>query len=85
MKLIDILVWALFILSLAVSAWFIFGNSPTFEQAILVLVVTFLFTLHAKIISQGAQFHMFLGKFKRLEESFIKLADDFRGLKGKKL
>jgi len=80
MKWFDIIVWILFMIALAVSLWFIFGNSPTFEQTILVLIVTFLFTLHAKIISYGNRLDSISFKFEKLENSFVRLVDDFKKL-----
>jgi len=40
MKLQNILLWILFIISIVLFLWFVFGSSPTFEQTILVLILT---------------------------------------------
>lgn len=59
------------VVSIAVALWYIFGKSPTFEQAILVLVLTILFTLSSKIIKLDI-------KITNIEHSFIHLAKDFK-------
>jgi hypothetical protein len=83
MKLTDIIIVILFLLSLAVGAWYIFGNSPTFEQAILIFSLTALFTMTIKIVQLGSDFTHFTKKFERLEDSFIKLANDFKESKSR--
>jgi len=40
MKLTDIIIWILFLISIDMALWYIIGNSPTFEQAILVFIPT---------------------------------------------
>ena len=47
MKIADIVIWILFIVSLFVFLWFIFGNSPTIEQTFLVLAISYLFVMNA--------------------------------------
>ena len=89
MRAKDIIIWILFLISIAVAFWYFFGNSPTFEQAILVFLLTVLFTLTAKISDIGSEFKMLRRRFDKLEESFIRLADDFkeskRGFNKKKM
>ena len=41
----DIILWILFILSLAVGIWYLFGDSPTLEQSILIFLLTSIFRL----------------------------------------
>ena len=75
----DILIVILFILSVIVFIWFIFGGSPTFEQTILVLALTLLFTFSTKSIKNEARLNV-------LEQRFNKLAVDFtKYLKNKKI
>ncbi len=64
MKIQDIIIWVLFIATLIIVLWYIFGSSPTFEQAILVLILTLSITTLVKI--------------KVLETRFNFLARDFR-------
>ena len=78
MKIEDIIIWVLFILSLLVFLWFVFGNSPTFEQTILAIAITFLFTIGVKIGGFGEKINSLERKFSTLEKSFIKLVEDFR-------
>jgi len=64
MKIQDIIIWILFITSLVVAIWYLFGDSPTFEQAILIFILTILFTNSIKI--------------SKLKKSFDYLAKDFK-------
>ncbi len=64
MKLQDIIIWILFILTLIIVLWYIFGSSITFLQAILVLILTLSITT--------------LVKLRVLETRFNFLARDFR-------
>ena len=64
MKLGDILIWIFFILALIIIGWYIFRNSPTFEQAILILILGLGITAVVKI--------------SVLETRFNYLARDFR-------
>ena len=64
MRISDIIIWILFILTLIIVLWYIFGGSPTFEQSILVLILTLSITT--------------LVKLKVLETRFNFLARDFR-------
>ncbi|MFH1592402.1 MAG: hypothetical protein ABIB47_03480 [Candidatus Woesearchaeota archaeon] len=71
MKPQDIIIWILFIISIIVAIWYLFGNSPTFEQAILVFILTILFTNNAKISEIKT-------KQESLERKFNALAKDFK-------
>ncbi|MAE49942.1 hypothetical protein CMI48_03885 [Candidatus Pacearchaeota archaeon] len=71
MKLQDIIIILLFITSLLIASWYFFGNSPTFEQAILVLIPTLLITQ----ISETKETKV---KVNLIERSFVKLANDFK-------
>ncbi|MAG02703.1 hypothetical protein CMI42_05175 [Candidatus Pacearchaeota archaeon] len=80
-KIENIIVWILFILSVITFFWYLFGNSPTFEQSITIAAMALLFTLALKVGGHGARlFHVErrLEKLDRLEESFIKLGSDFK-------
>jgi len=70
-KVQDIILWILFIISLVIAIWYIFGNSPTFEQTILILILTILFTTNSKVNNINSR--LFL-----LERSFSALAKDFK-------
>ncbi len=71
MKFQDIIIWILFIVSLFVFAWYILGNSPTIEQALLVLIISYLFTVNSKMSRVES-------KLGNLERSFTLLAKDFK-------
>ena len=63
MKLQDIILWIVVLLTIIVVLWYIFGNSPSFEQAILVLLLGLSITT--------------LVKLRVLETRFNFLARDF--------
>lgn len=78
MKIEDIIIWILFILTIIIVLWFIFGNTPTFEQTILAIAITFLFTIGIKLGGFGEKLNSIERKFNILEKSFIKLVGDFK-------
>ncbi len=39
----DIIFWILFIISVVVGLWYLFGDSPTFEQGLIIFILTILF------------------------------------------
>lgn len=78
MKLLDIIIWILIIISIIVVSWYIFGSSPTLEQSLLVLIISMLFIIHSKSIKNEATLSYLKNRFSKIEDSFIKLADDFR-------
>ena len=69
MKLQDVIIWIIVLIAIIVVLWYTFGNSPSFEQAILVLLLGLSITT--------------LVKLKVLETRFSFLARDFRGHKNK--
>ncbi len=78
MKVQDIIIWVLFIITIIVSIWYIFGSSPTLEQALLILIITILFTQTTKISNIEARLGLIEKRFNNLERSFIKLVNDFK-------
>ncbi len=70
MKIQDIIVWILFAISLFVVAWYFFGNSPTIEQALLVLVISYLFVIGSKISKIEAIVQMSNRRFNALAKDF---------------
>jgi len=71
MKLQNILLWILFIISIVLFLWFVFGSSPTFEQTILVLILTL-------VIANVVKVNVLENRFINLEKSFGRLAYDFK-------
>ena len=71
MKVQDIILILLVILSIAVALWYIIGNSPTFEQTILIFILTGLFAITTKLTSANS-------KLSHLEKGFSCLARDFK-------
>lgn len=76
MKIQDIIIWILVAVSVIIVGWYFFGNSPTFEQAILVLILTLLFTIGTKTSSANIRLEL-------LEKRFNALARDFKEQKHK--
>ena len=81
LKIQDIIIWILFILAIVVFLWFLFGDSPSFEQTILVLAMTLLFTLGTKAIKNEVRIDSLERRFGKIEESFIRLISDFKDMK----
>ena len=67
----DILFWISFIIAVTTILWYIFGSSPTIEQALLVLIIAFLFKVQASITTNNIE-------TKNLKNSFMHLAKDFK-------
>ncbi len=67
----EILFWLFFIITIIIVMWYFFGNSPTIEQALLVLIITLLFKIQTDIYSNKIETIM-------LKTSFIKLVKDFK-------
>ena len=67
----DILFWIFFIISIIIVLWYLFGNSPTIEEALLILAISFLFKIQSVVIENKSE-------IKLLRNSFINLASDFK-------
>ncbi|HLD72892.1 MAG TPA: hypothetical protein VJA23_04865 [Candidatus Nanoarchaeia archaeon] len=78
MKIYDIITIILFLVTLVIVFGYIFGNSPTLEQGLLILILTFLFTTYGTV--RGMEKDMVNNKsnFRRLEDSLIKLGKNFK-------
>ena len=72
MKFSDIIVIILFILTIIIISWYILGKSPTFEQSLLILILTITFTNSLSIKEIKT-------KLTNLENKFNSLASDFKG------
>lgn len=70
MKLQDIILLILFIFSLIVLGWFLFGNSPTFEEAILVFILTIVFGISIKLTMIDSNLKSLNNKFNHLSKDF---------------
>lgn len=73
----DILFWIFFIIAIMFFLWYIFGNSPTLEQALLILIITFLFKIQADVVPNTKEISI-------IKKSFIRLVNDFKEFKNKK-
>lgn len=71
MKIGDIILILVTIIALATAAWFLFGNSPTFEQTLLIFIL-------GMVIANGLRIHSVSMKMNYLEKSFSALAKDFK-------
>jgi uncharacterized protein YsxB (DUF464 family) len=71
MKWQDIIIWIMFIISIAVVLWYFLGNSPTLEEAILVLLIMLTITNMVQITKVQTE-------LKSLRLSFNALAKDFK-------
>jgi len=71
MKFSDIIVIILFVLTIIMISWYIIGKSPTFEQSLLILILTITFTNSLSIKEIKT-------KLTNLENKFNSLASDFK-------
>ena len=71
MKIRDIILIILALIAVGITIWYIFGSSPSFEQTLLVLIITILFANSIKISSIKTKLNLF-------EKSFAHLAKDFK-------
>lgn len=73
MKIEEIIFWALFIVAIVVVLWYVFGNSPTLEQALLILILTLTFknSLDLRTVKVDLSYAKVEGK--SLTERFQKL------------
>lgn len=64
MKLQDVILWLVVLLTIIVVLWYVFGNSPTFEQAILVLLLGLSITAVVKLRVLEARFNFLARDFR---------------------
>jgi hypothetical protein len=83
MKIGDIIIWVVFGLAMAVLAWYLFGNSPTLQEAIIVFILGGLFSMVVKMTEYSNDMKWVKGKLNKMEESFIRMADDVKAIRGK--
>lgn len=79
MKISDIILIILALISLAMVGGYFFGNSPAFEQTLLVLIITFLFKIQTSTNLNNLETKNLKERFHKLEKSFIHLVKDFKG------
>jgi len=71
LKILDFLLWIFFILSIIFISWYAFGNSPTFEQTLLIFILGF-------VIANLASLKALKIDHNNLKRSFNALAKDFK-------
>ena len=81
MKWQEILFIILAILAMIIGLLYLFGNSPTLEQTISSFMFVTLIGAIIKLSTIDFRLKFIEKRFDRLEQSFIKLASDFRELK----
>ena len=64
MKVQEIIVWILVAISVVVVFWYIFGDSPTIEQAILILILTLSITTIIKVSVLETRFRFLVRDFR---------------------
>ena len=67
----NILFWITFIVAVITILGYIFGDSPTMEQGLLILILSFLFKIQANVVSNSLE-------IKNLKLGSIRLAEDFK-------
>ena len=71
MKIRDIILIILALIGIVAALWYLLGDSPSFEQAILILIAGMVFSNSIKISNIDARLHS-------LEKSFSHLSKDFK-------
>ena len=71
MKITDIIIIILTIISLITAGGYLFNDSPTFEQALLIFILTLLFANSLKVSKRDT-------KLNSLGKSFSYLSKDFK-------
>ncbi|MBS3080986.1 hypothetical protein J4221_05920 [Candidatus Pacearchaeota archaeon] len=87
LKIGDIIIWILVIISIAVALWYFFGNSPTLEEVILTFLLTVVFTMGINLSRNGMRMNYIEKDLKTLKsdvkESFNKIKEDMNLIKNK--
>lgn len=78
MKISDIILIILAVISVIVGLWYLFGASPTLEQTLLIFILTAVFSLTINVSRIGMKVNLIEQKVNKLENSFVRLADDFK-------
>ena len=71
MKIEEIIFWVLFSMGILVVIWYILGQSPTIDQALLILIL-------AMVIKNSISIKGLKSDFKHSETKFKALASDFK-------
>ena len=80
-KILNILFWIFFIISIILILWRIFGNSPTELSIIIFLFLTLMFKLWT-LSDETKEFKYEFKTFKHeVRTSFVKVRKDFDGIK----
>ena len=72
MKIEEIIFWVVFVAGVGTVIWLIFGDTPTFEQALLMLILGVVIKNTVKLGRMESNLH-------HLEKKFNALAKDFKG------
>tara|TARA_Y100000310_G_C19988936_1_gene493220 strand:+ start:92 stop:364 length:273 start_codon:yes stop_codon:yes gene_type:complete len=87
MKLSDVLIWILFITSIAVVSWYFLGNSPTLVESLIVLIISLVFISNIHVIKNSVKLNFMEKRFDILEmnikESFNNMKNDMDLIKKK--
>jgi hypothetical protein len=76
MKPEDILFWVMFVVAIAVVIWYFFGESPTLEQALLILTLTL-------VIKGGFGIQRVISDLTYLKSDAAQLKAEVADLKGR--
>jgi len=68
-EIIDVIMWILFIIAIATGLWYLFGNSPTFEQSIVIFLISAVFGITITLTKTGT-------KLSYIEKDLIELKDN---------
>ena len=75
----DILIWILFVISIAVVLWYFFGSSPTLIESLVVLMITLMFISNTQVIKNSIKLNFVEKDLKGLKNS---VKEGFGNIKG---
>lgn len=83
----DVIIWILILISIAVALWYFFGASPTLEEVIVTFLLTVVFTMGINISRIGTRINYIERDLKTLKndvkDSFEKIKKDMELIKNK--
>lgn len=83
----DIIIWILVLMSIAVALWYFFGNSPSLDDVILTFLLTVVFTIGINMSRIGMKVNYIERDLRALKidvkNSFINIKNDINLIKNK--
>jgi len=74
----NIIVLFLFFVSIIIGSWYVFDDFPTFEKSMIIFLLILIVFNILNIRDTKTRMKFIDGRFNRIENSFIKLTNDFK-------